>query len=51
MPAVLTFEESAQVLNAAIKAFDNISDTICHAIIQTENTVINASGLNAFMSH
>ena len=39
--SVLTFEESAQVLNAAVKTFDNISDTICHAIIQTENTVIN----------
>lgn len=39
--SVLTFEESAQVLNATVKTFDNISDTICHAIIQTENTVIN----------
>ena len=39
--SVLTFEESAHVLNAAVKTFYNISDTICHAIIQTENTVIN----------
>jgi mannose/fructose/N-acetylgalactosamine-specific phosphotransferase system component IIB len=35
------FEESAQILNSAVKTSDNISDTINRAIIQAENTVIN----------
>ena len=39
--SVLTFEESAQVLNAAVKTSDNIPDTISRAIIQAENTVVN----------
>lgn len=39
--SVLTFEESAQVLNTAVKTSDNIPDTISRAIIQAENTVIN----------
>lgn len=38
---VSTFEESAQALKAAVKTSDNISDAICRAFIQAENTVIN----------
>lgn len=39
--SVSTLEESAQVLKAAVKTSDNISDAICRAFIQVENTVIN----------
>lgn len=38
---VSTFEESAQALKAAVKTSNNISDAICRAFIQAENTVIN----------
>ena len=38
--SVLTFEESALVLNTAVKTSDNIPDTISRAIIQAENTVV-----------
>ena len=38
---VSTIEESTQALKAAVKTSDNISDAICRAFIQAENTVIN----------
>lgn len=38
--SVSALEESAQVLKAAVKTSDNISDAICRAFIQVENTII-----------
>lgn len=39
--SVSTLKESTQALNAAVKILDNISDAICRAFIQAENTVIS----------
>ncbi len=38
--SVLTFEESAKALKAAVKTSNNISDAICRTFMQVENTVI-----------
>ncbi|MCM1403492.1 MAG: hypothetical protein NC199_06845 [Bacteroides sp.] len=39
--SVSTLEESTQTLKGAVKTSDNISDAICRAFIQVENTVVN----------
>ena len=38
--SVSTFGESTQALKTAVKTSNNISDAICRAFIQVENTVI-----------